>query len=166
MITPGTVILFNKYLPKYLNSRYARIKIRSRWHPTRGPIRCVGMSLFDYFMELKGDQGQFRSSRASNPSDVQRGSEAAGIVHECLDGSQRFEQRFGPKRNAHYEWPAVYADFHEFLEPWIGGGIIGMVDETGRYLQGRISGLNWKPLRRASVPSFRQESVSFNFQEV
>ena len=124
------------------------------------------MSLFDYFMELKGDQGQFRSSRAPNPSDVQRGSEPAGIVRECLDGSQRLEQRFGPKRNAHYEWPAVYADFHEFLEPWIGGGIIGMVDENGRYLQGRISGLNWKPLRRASVPSFRQESVSFNFQEV
>jgi hypothetical protein len=153
-----------KYAANYLGSRYVKITLNSRYHSTSGPLAIVGLSLMNYVMELKGDLGRYRSTRAPNPSTVGADVNPAGVVHECFGGA-RLEQRTGPKDSMRVSWGAAFSGFYDFLKSWGAGGIVGIVDEEGFFRQGYISGLSKDRLDDASNCG-PEVGARFNFTEV
>jgi hypothetical protein len=130
-----------------LFARYVRIKLARRYSPGLLPIRLIGLSIFDYVQELRGDLGQFRRLRAPSPSGISRSSKF-GYPHAMLTGGVRRECPFGPKRTLVMQWEAAYAGFHDIVEAWAGSGDVGIVDEMGRYLQGSVTVLSSDRLPR------------------
>jgi len=117
----------------YLGSRFLRIRVARLCNAGLLPISLSGLSVFDYFMQLKGDLGRFRSVRAGNPSDIGRSSEQ-GVVHDCFSGMEP-EQWGGPRRRLDVRWSVAHEGFGDWLEWWKGLGLVGLVDEEWRYMQ-------------------------------
>ncbi len=147
VLSAGTYVLLRKRRPGYLRSRYMKVRVLRQYSAGLLPIQLHTLSLFDYYVQLKGDLGSFRRLRAPNPTRAGRSSNPTGLVHPCLSGPV-FEQRSGPKRRVEAEWGVSYPGFAEWFERWAGAGEIGLVDEEYRFMSGYVEpdSLSWEAL--------------------
>jgi len=138
----GTQVLMQGVPGSYLSGRFVRVKLRRKYHvdpvtvPASQPFRITGVSLFDCYAELKGDKGNFRRVRPPNPSGLER-EVHTGVQHATL-GGLRVEQWGGPKEKLSLSWEVMCLGGRDLIRDWSMLGVVGLVDETHRYMQGVI----------------------------
>lgn len=143
----GMQFQYVKYATNYLGSRYLKVRLANRYNAGKEKIRLIGLSIFDYVMVLKGDQGKFQRYLPSNPGAITRKGDSQ-VRHVLLNGAIATEEPMGgPRRSWSITWPVVYAGFLDFMESWKARGNIGIVDELGRYSQGVLG-----PLQEDRLP--------------
>lgn len=169
-IAAGTQMLFVKYsgqdvYSQYLQNRFCRMRIGRKTTVGKEPIRIVGVSLFDFEVILNGGVGAFRHIAAPNPSGVTRGLQER-LIHRGLNGSVRFEARpLGEKRTLAAEWSSVYSKWFDVLETYVGRGIVGLVDEESRYMQGYFTQPS-SEAKRTLADGTRRSRATVQFIEV
>ena len=136
VLIEGMQVLIQTIPQSYLASQFVRLKLKRAYHTSGVPLRVAGVSLFDYYLELKGDKGNFRRVRAANPSGAEH-EVHHGVLHRGLN-SVRVQQMGGPKEIIRYEWQIACEGWPLDLAGWVDRGMVGLVDETHCYRQGFV----------------------------